>query len=373
MVLGDPVATSFEVFYLGNLAPIDPTEGDQTVSQTAVNSWLGTYGSAGNGLSSAANIREFAIGSTGVSGGQNTTSYDLNNNTANETFTIDGVVKTFDAAMVFNATLTYPDGTTVTITAVLAQDTNGDVYLVPETTNNADQQALMAGPIQSITLTSPIYGSGTSQGWNLLADRFAADFVPCFTRGATITTPRGEIAVENLRQGDRVFTRDHGIQEIAWIGGRALTVDDMVKTPSYQPVMVRAGALGPNMPESDLMLSPHHRLLMTGPQNQMYFDEFEVLVAAKHLTHLKGIDHVVPNKPIEYIHMMFAQHEVILSNGAWSESFQPGDYSMKGVGAKQRAEIVSLFPELASLDGLDNYGSARLALRSHEAKLINSR
>jgi len=81
----------------------------------------------------------------------------------------------------------------------------------------------------------------------------------------------------------------------------------------------------------------------------------------------------VPNKPIEYIHMMFAQHEVILSNGAWSESFQPGDYSMKGVGAKQRAEIVSLFPELASLDGLDNYGSARLALRSHEAKLINSR
>lgn len=294
----------------------------------------------------------------------------MNNNAANETFTIDGVTKTFDAAMVYNATLTYPDGSTATITAVLAQDTNGDVYLVPETTNNADQQALMAGPIQSITLNSPVYGNGTTQGWNLLADRFAADFVPCFTRGAMIATPRGEVAVELLREGDRVFTRDHGIQEIAWIGSRTIGVAELEKTTSYQPVMVEAGALGPNMPERDMLLSPNHRILMAGAHHQVYFDESEVLVAAKHLTHLQGIDLVAAAKPVNYIHMMFAQHEVILSDGAWSESFQPGDYSLKGVGAKQRGEIMSLFPELGAEDGLARYGSARLSLRSHEAKLI---
>jgi hypothetical protein len=302
------MATSFDVFYLGNLALIDPIEGDQNLDAAAVNSWLGTYGSIGNGLSSAANIKQLAIGSTGVAGGQQSTAYDLNNNAASETFTIDGVTKTFDAAMLYNATLTYSDGSTATITAVLAQDTNGDVYLVPESTNNADQQALMAGPIRSITLNSPIYGNGATQGWNLLADRFAADFVPCFTRGAMIATPRGEVAIEMLRTGDRVFTRDHGIQEIAWIGGRTLTAEELEKTPSYQPIMVRAGALGANLPKNDMVLSPNHRILMAGAQNQIYFDENEVLVAAKHLTHLAGIDQVAPSKPIDYIHMMFAQH-----------------------------------------------------------------
>lgn len=311
----------------------------------------------------ASNIKQFAAGPTGFAGGQINNGYDLNNTAANETFTIDGVLKTFDAAMVYNATITYPDGSTATITAVLAQDTNGDVYLVPEVSNNADQQALMAGPIQSITLNSPIYGTGTSQGWNLFGDRFAADFVPCFTPGAMIATPKGEVAVENLRVGDRVFTRDHGIQDIAWVGGRKLTAAELAKTPSYQPVMVRAGSLGPNLPETDLLLSPNHKLLMSGRDNELYFEENEVLVAAKHITHLKGVDLVEAASGIEYIHVMFAQHEVILSNGAWTESFQPGDYSMRGVGSSQRKELEFLFPELATKDGVDGYSAAYAAMR----------
>lgn len=365
------MATSFEVFYLGNLAMIDPIEGDQNLDSTAVNSWLGTYGGPGNGLSDAANIRQFAPTSTGFGGGRQADSYDLDNNAANETFTIDGATKTFDAAMIYNATLTYPDGSTATITAVLAQDTNGDVYLVPEISNNADQQALMAHPIQSITLNSPVYGTGPTQGFNLIGDRFAADFVPCFTPGAMIATPRGEVAIEELRVGDRVFTRDHGIQDIAWIGGRKLTVTELAKMPNYQPIMVRAGALGPNLPETDLLLSPNHRLLMSGRDNELYFEENEVLAAAKHITHLKGVDVVEAKMGIEYIHVMFAQHEVILSNGAWTESFQPGDYSLRGVGADQRKELEDLFPELATAEGLNSYSAARKALRRHEAKLIS--
>lgn len=365
------MATSFEVFYLGNLAMIDPIEGDQNIDTSAMNSWLGTYGGAGNGLSDAVNIRSFAVGPNGFGGGRAANAYDIDNNAASEQFTIDGVLKTFDAAMVYNATLTYPDGTTATITAVLAQDTNGDVYLVPETSNNADQQALSAGPIQSITLNAPIYGTGASQGWNLIGDRFAADFVPCFTPGAMIATPRGEIAVEKLRVGDRIFTRDHGIQDIAWIGGRKLTAAELAKKPQYQPVMVQAGSLGPNLPETDLLLSPNHRVLMSGRDNELYFEENEVLAAAKHLTHIDGVDVVEAKTEIEYIHMMFAQHEVILSNGAWSESFQPGEYALRGVGAAQRQELEYLFPDLASAEGVAGYNSARTTLLRHEAKLIS--
>jgi len=66
-----------------------------------------------------------------------------------------------------------------------------------------------------------------------------------------------------------------------------------------------------------------------------------------------------------------AQHEVVLYNGAWTESFQPGDYSLRGIGDAQSKELITLFPELPTFEGVSNYGAARATLRSHEAKLIN--
>ncbi|MFN6977544.1 MAG: Hint domain-containing protein, partial [Gemmobacter sp.] len=42
--------------------------------------------------------------------------------------------------------------------------------------------------------------------------------IPCFTPGTLIATPRGERPIEDLKAGDKVITRDNGIQEIRWIG-----------------------------------------------------------------------------------------------------------------------------------------------------------
>ncbi len=67
---------------------------------------------------------------------------------------------------------------------------------------------------------------------------------------------------------------------------------------------------------------------------------------------------------------MFDQHEVVLSNGSWSESFQPGEQVMDGMGLEQRDEIYTLFPELREEAGLDSYQAARRALKKHEAKLL---
>ncbi len=360
------MATDFDVFYLGNLSVIDPVEGDQFLDTTAVDSWLGTYGGPGNALAGNA-IQELT--SNGFGGGESA-GYDLDNTSSNDQMTIDGVLKTHDATMLFNATITYTDGTTANITAVVFQTTDGDVYLAPETTNNADQIALNALPLQSITLNSPIYADGNSQGFFLFGNRYDAEFAPCFTPGTMIATPKGEVAVEKLQAGDRVFTRDNGIQTIAWVGGRKLSAAEMIVTPAFQPVMVRAGAMGPNLPETDLLVSPNHRLLVSSRESELYFEDSEVLVAAKHLVHMDGVDVVEAASGIEYIHIMFNQHEVILSNGAWTESFQPGDYTLRSVGQSQRSEIYALFPDLATDEGVAAYGAARTTLRRHEAKLL---
>ncbi|WP_249306342.1 Hint domain-containing protein [Rhodobacter capsulatus] len=195
---------------------------------------------------------------------------------------------------------------------------------------------------------------------------------PCFTPGTLIATPKGERLVEELREGDKILTRDNGIQEIRWIGRTDLTRAQLLAAPHLKPVLIRAGSLGNGLPERDMLVSPNHRMLVANERTALYFEEHEVLVAAKHLIDNRGV------KPVEtlgtsYIHFMFDRHEVVLGNGAWTESFQPGDQSLEGLGNAQRAEILELFPELRCREGLEGYGAARKILKKHEAALLRHR
>ena len=111
-------------------------------------------------------------------------------------------------------------------------------------------------------------------------------------------------------------------------------------------------------------------MLVSGWQAELLFGEHEVLVAAKHLIDPQnGIVRVAASSAT-YVHMMFDHHEVILSDGAWTESFQPGDQAMAGVTQEQRDEITELFPELADIRGREAYGAARLTLKKHEARML---
>jgi len=194
--------------------------------------------------------------------------------------------------------------------------------------------------------------------------------VPCFTPGTMIATPQGQRRVETLQVGDRVITRDNGMQQIRWIGKRRLSGAELARDGHLRPVLIQQGALGKGMPERDMLVSPNHRILIVSDQSTLYFEDREVLVAAKHLTSRPGID-TVEASGLTYVHMMFDHHEVILSDGAWSESFQPGGNSLAGVATDQRNEIFELFPELATQEGVMAYGAARRSLRKHEAQLLS--
>lgn len=192
----------------------------------------------------------------------------------------------------------------------------------------------------------------------------------CFAPGTMIATPTGERPVESLREGDRVFTRDNGVQRVRWAGHRSLTSAELEADPALRPVKIKAGALGNNMPEHDMFVSPNHRMLLADDRTELYFDEREVLVAAKHLTKMKGISRDKPADGVSYHHILFDQHEIILGNGAWSESFQPGDYSLGGIGSAQRDEILKLFPDLSSQQGRNAYASARRTLKRLETGVL---
>ena len=67
---------------------------------------------------------------------------------------------------------------------------------------------------------------------------------------------------------------------------------------------------------------------------------------------------------------MFDRHEVVLSNGTWTESFQPGEQVLDGMSTAQRKEIFELFPELTNIKRLESYQAARRSLKKNEARLL---
>jgi hypothetical protein len=190
--------------------------------------------------------------------------------------------------------------------------------------------------------------------------------VACFTPGALVLTDQGEVPVEDLQPGDLVLTRDNGYQPIRWTGRRDLSHAELIVEPRFNPVCIAQGALGAGLPVRDMRVSPQHRMLITGPRAELLFGENEVLVAAKHLVGLPGIEQRL-SRGVSYIHVLFDQHEIVRADGAWSESFQPGDLTMDGMQAEQRAEIEALFPELRQGDC---FQSARLTLTAREARAL---
>jgi hypothetical protein len=178
-----------------------------------------------------------------------------------------------------------------------------------------------------------------------------ARIIPCFTRDTAIMTAGGMRAAQDLRAGDRVLTRDNGFQTITWAGRKNMVMGDLATTPDMRPVLIRRGALGGDCPSRDMIVSPNHRVLIRQ-------DGGEVLMAAKHLTHLAGVSFAAMTD-VTYIHFMCERHEIVQSDGAWTESFQPNCDAMQAIDSAQRAELLALFPELAFANGRAAYGVAR--------------
>lgn len=186
------------------------------------------------------------------------------------------------------------------------------------------------------------------------------DFVTCFAAGTQIKTARGNTAIENIRLGQLVWTRDAGPQPVRWIGSTRTA-----GTGAMAPVVIEAGALG-NF--RDLVVSQQHRIWIESAAAELHFGQASVLVPAKHLCGLPGIS-LRPQTEVHYFHVMFDAHRILRSNGILTESFFLADQSLSGLDAGPRAELAALFPDLAA--GYSSFGAtAAPTLNAHEAAML---
>ncbi|WP_246040389.1 Hint domain-containing protein [Roseovarius arcticus] len=202
--------------------------------------------------------------------------------------------------------------------------------------------------------------------------------VVCFARGTLIRTATGERPVEDLVIGDLVLTADNGLRPIGWIGARALSQTDLEQKAELRPIRFRQGALGEGLPAMDLVVSPQHRILFRSRIAERMFGNREVLVAARMMLGLPGVEIVETSDGVTYFHFMFDAHEVVFANSSPTESMFAGPQAILALDAKARAEIAMLFPELLSADtkpvpARPFPGNGRLARKLVDRHVANNR
>jgi hypothetical protein len=140
-----------------------------------------------------------------------------------------------------------------------------------------------------------------------------ADDRCCFLRGTKIQTVLGERNVEDLAIGDLLPTVFGGVRPIQWIGRYRYKKSNPSKpwAKYARPVQISSSALAPNVPHTDLYVTPGHALFIDG-----------VLVPVGRLINGTTIAlyGAVEYDELEYFHIKLETHDVIHAEGAWCET-----------------------------------------------------
>jgi glycosyltransferase involved in cell wall biosynthesis len=212
-----------------------------------------------------------------------------------------------DAALSFQGTITAPpSGGTIDVVG----------FANASATITGDElQVISGGVTYDFALLGNYGGIGVSTtgdgGVGALAD--TGVMIACFARGTHIRTAEGDVKVEDLTIGQLVATAGpsgSALRPVRWIGHRLYSNRFVRNDPAILPVCIGSGALGNGLPYADLLVSPEHAMFLDG-----------VLVPAKLLINGRSIYPVDGLEQIDYYHVELDSHDILLAEGAASESF----------------------------------------------------
>ena len=195
------------------------------------------------------------------------------------------------------------------------------------------------------TIIDTTASDGTDSGKTAVHKIAGSDAPPVFTAGDMTALGNAHIAVvappndPTQNDGTTVITGRGMTFDITWDSSVASApAAFQTDVEEVLPVCIKAGALGGNAPRRDLWISPHHA---------MYFDSASaggVLIEAKDLVNGISIVQAEHVDRVEYFHIELETHDVIIAEGALSESFIDDD--SRGM-FHNALEFHALYPQAA--------------------------
>lgn len=173
-------------------------------------------------------------------------------------------------------------------------------------------------------------------------ERFAQIACVSFTGGTMITMSNGaQKAVEDLRVGDKVLTRDDGVQEIRWLGNQTVRA-----AGDFAPICIKAGVLNN---ARDLIVSPDHRLFIYQRSDELGAGRSELLVRARHLLNGDTVTRVEGGF-VDYYQMLFDSHQIIYAEGIAAESMLVDSRTSAALPDELNQALPDLLPGHTSSD-----------------------
>ncbi|MGR3374408.1 Hint domain-containing protein [Pseudooceanicola sp.] len=177
------------------------------------------------------------------------------------------------------------------------------------------------------------------------ARRFAEVACVSFTRGTHITMGSGlQKPIEELEVGDRVLTRDDGVQQVRWIGHSTVRA-----TGDFAPVLIRAGTLNN---DHDLVVSPDHRLFVYQREDALGVGRSELLVKVRHLLNGETITRL-DGGFVEYYQLLFDRHQIIYAEGIAAETLLVDTRTRAALPPEIDAKLAAVLPTHAKAAHLD--------------------
>jgi len=194
----------------------------------------------------------------------------------------------------WNITLVHETNTALNLITTVSAGAAGAAISVPTTENYSE-----------------VRFTATGAGSNAITIDSVTAAITCYLEGTGIATPTGRVAVETLQPGDEILTADGGITTVRWLGVQP--IDTRTVTPSKaNPICFTAGSIAPNVPSRDLFVSPDHAMEIDG-----------ILYNATALVNGRSIYQVaqMPMDGFTYYHIDTGAHELVLAEGAASETY----------------------------------------------------
>ena len=314
------------------LVPFSMATGGRSVSGLAIDAAGDLYGSTfQGGANGLGTVFEIAAGTSALTVLASFT--DDSGYNSEGTLLIDAAGDLFGTASNGGAN---DDGTVFEVAA-----SSGTVTPIVSFSGTADLGRFQ-GPLGGVVADSAgnLYGAtqylGTAGLGTLFEVSNSGFQVACFCTGTRLATEAGDMPVEILAIGGTVVTASGEHRRIKWLGHRSYAGRFLATNPNVQPIRFRAGSLGDGLPRRDLLVSPDHAMLLDG-----------LLVPARCLVNSTTI---VRNRVerVDYFHVELDTHDVLLAEGAASESFMDDD--SRGV-FHNAAEFAALYPDALRPDG----------------------
>ena len=166
-----------------------------------------------------------------------------------------------------------------------------------------------------------------------------------FAHGTILQTESGEMAIEDLQPGDKLWTSAGNPATIMWIGCSHFRLSEPGRRRDPL-VRIMSDTLGAGRPDSFLTLGPGARILQTPPHLRADTNGQMTLTPVQEFVDGVNVIEVTPPTPVPLFHLVLDRHASIRASNLECETFHPGNQSLRAVSHNMRDLFLTMFPHI---------------------------